>query len=415
MRRPSVVVINDFAYANGGASQVALSSAMGLAKDGYDVRLLVGALPTAGEVIDSTIPVVSTGQQEIARARPRISAAVNGIWNVRAARLCRQLLAGMDRTRTVVHVHGWTKVLSSSVIAESVNSGFVVTCTLHDYFSICPNGGLFNFQTGEPCHIDPMSLRCMTTHCDSRRYSHKLWRTLRQGVQSTAGKFPAGIEDFIAVSEFSRSILIRQLGKHARVHIVHNPVSVARDERVPAARNSNFVYVGRLAREKGPLIFARAAKQIGAVPVFVGDGELREAVLRECPESVITGWVPPATVAGFLRNARALIFPSLWYETQGLAVMEALARGIPAVVPRGTAAAEFVSAGETGMLFTRGDASDLAAKLRALCDEALVARLGTNAYERYWSAPLDLNAHVAALAEVYERLLRRSNARFLAT
>ena len=45
-----IIILNDFAYVNGGASQVALSSALGLAQAGYDVTLF-----TAVQPIDSTL------------------------------------------------------------------------------------------------------------------------------------------------------------------------------------------------------------------------------------------------------------------------------------------------------------------------------------------------------------------------
>jgi hypothetical protein len=142
----SVLVVNDFGHVNGGASQVALGSAIGLARAGYDVRLFVGVGPIAAEIEEAGIPAVSTDQREIATDPSRARAALQGIWNHKAAAALRTLLNQLDYRSTVVHVHSWTKALSSSVIRECMSAGFPVTCTLHDYFVVCPNGGLFDYQ-----------------------------------------------------------------------------------------------------------------------------------------------------------------------------------------------------------------------------------------------------------------------------
>ena len=44
-----------------------------------------------------------------------------------------------------------------------------------------------------------------------------------------------------------------------------------------------------------------------------------------------------------MKGAKALIFPSLWYETAGLTILEAKSLGIPSLVKNTTAGSEFVS------------------------------------------------------------------------
>ena len=49
-------------------------------------------------------------------------AALRGMWNRRAHSEMKKLLATLDPARTVVHLHCWTKALSSSVIAAVVDA-----------------------------------------------------------------------------------------------------------------------------------------------------------------------------------------------------------------------------------------------------------------------------------------------------
>jgi len=134
-----------------------------------------------------------------------VRAAARGIWNRKSAALVRELAGLADSNRAVVHVHGFTKVLSASVIRAAVDSGLPVVATLHDYFATCPNGAFFIYPRGEICHLTPLSARCVGTHCDARGYSHKLWRVARSAVQQRFGAMPAGLSDFVR----------RYAGRHA--------------------------------------------------------------------------------------------------------------------------------------------------------------------------------------------------------
>jgi glycosyltransferase involved in cell wall biosynthesis len=106
-----------------------------------------------------------------------------------------------------------------------------------------------------------------------------------------------------------------------------------------------------------------------------------------------------------------VVFPSTWYETGGLVVLEALARGIPVIVSRTTAAADFVVDGQNGFLIDAGGTSALRACLRELADDAVAERMGRQAFERYWANPQTMAAHVENLLRVYRAVLSDHQAR----
>jgi len=90
-----------------------------------------------------------------------------------------------------------------------------------------------------------------------------------------------------------------------------------------------------------------------------------------------------------------------------MAVTEAAALGVPAIVSNSCAAREAIIDGETGLLFQSGDVNDLAAKLRLLDrDAALAKRFGLKAYEHYWSAPSTTAMHVDQLISCYREIMR---------
>jgi glycosyltransferase involved in cell wall biosynthesis len=228
----------------------------------------------------------------------------------------------------------------------------------------------------------------------------------RQSVaQHTAG-LPHRLRNLIYISEFSREILAPYFPPDAHWRMVHNPVNVARAPRVKAEHNRDFLFLGRLSPEKGALLFADAAARAGAPARFIGDGEEREAIERRWPQMKLMKWLPPEQAMAQLNEARALVFPSLWYETQGLSVSEALARGVPVIVADGIAARDAVIDGTNGLLFSRGNVSDLAEKIRAFSDSARVRAMSESAYARYWDNPATPDLHLAELLQAYADTLR---------
>ncbi|HYG74493.1 MAG TPA: glycosyltransferase family 4 protein [Planctomycetota bacterium] len=407
MSAPTVIVLNDFGHIQGGASQVAIQSARALAKSGCRVIFFCAVEPIAPELADpaSGVRVVCTRQPEIIKHPSRMQAAFQGLWNSRTSAALDELLREFSPRDTIIHLHGWTKALSSSVIRLAVKRGFPVVCTMHDYFLCCPNGGFFNFQRNAICKLAPLSGRCIAEHCDARSYPQKLWRVARQAVQSGWGKLPGGVTHFISVSRFSQKLLEPHLPAGASFTFVQNPVDARKQPAAPVADNSSFVAVGRLNREKGGLLLAEAAAQAKVSVLFVGEGPERAEIEKLLGPQSVTGWLERSAVHERMRGARALILPSLLYETQGLVVQEAAAVGVPAIVADTSAACDLVENGVTGLWFKGGDREDLQRALQRMQDRDLAAKLGAAAYEKFWNAAPTPERHASELREVYEKVL----------
>jgi len=401
-----IVIIHDTGHINGGEAKVAISSAIGLARKGYRVIYFCAVEPIDPDLRKNRVEVVCTGQQEILKDPNRLRAAVQGFWNFKAASLLDKLLGNLPARRTIVHMHGWHKALSASLMPVILRRRVHLIVTLHGYFIACPNIGFYNYHTQKSCNLKPLSWQCLRTNCDSRKMSHKIWRVIRQIIQNRVGKIPQSMKNYITISKFSFDVLKPYLPKGARVFHNFNPIDVAQEPAVEVATNSDFVFVGRLTPEKGCLLFAEAAAKLGCPAVFVGDGELRDQVAGINPEAHVTGWQSHQSVQRWLSKARALVFSSLWYETLGMVVMEAAAKGVPAIVSDGCAARDLIVPNETGLLFRNGDIDDLAEQISALQDPKLAEDLGRRAYERYWANPKNLENHINDLVIFYNILLR---------
>jgi glycosyltransferase involved in cell wall biosynthesis len=111
-------------------------------------------------------------------------------------------------------------------------------------------------------------------------------------------------------------------------------VALGDDERL------RVVWTGRLAREKDPLLAVRAVERLQArrparLEVY-GDGPLRahlEALAAERPWVTVRGARPQREVFAAHARAHVCLSTSVWDNVQ-VAVLEALARGVPVVSTR---------------------------------------------------------------------------------
>ena len=401
----TIVVLNDFCYVQGGGSRVAIDEAIGLAEAGANVIFIGAVGPPCEELLQAPLTVECLDQGELREVGKRPSVALQGLWNGEAGRRTREILRSLSPERTIVHLHGYTKALTTAPIRVASKLGFPIICTLHDFFVACPNGAFFDYRENRPCPRRAMSVSCVVARCDKRRHTHKLYRVVRAWLQKRRGRFPGAIHHFISLSQRSGVLLTPYLPRDARLYPLANAVIVPQNSSVHAAENRTLLYVGRLDREKGALLLAEVAHKLGRPATFVGDGPLR-AEIEAIPGMTVTGWLSRGDVQRHLDTARCLVFPSLWYETFGLTVAEAAARGVPAIVSDITAAAERIVDGVTGWQFHSGDPGDLARCLERIDDDILVAKVGAACYRAFWTSARNAPQHIDDLAQIYQTVLR---------
>jgi glycosyltransferase involved in cell wall biosynthesis len=403
-----VILLNDFCHVNGGASFAAIAAAREMAERGTPVTFLGAVGPIADELIHPNIDCLCLGQHEILHDPNKARAAAQGIFNRRAAAALRAILAQKDPTQTIIHLHLTTKALSPLVMKIALESGFPTVATLHDYSISCPNGAFLVHPITTICHRRPLSLSCVACSCDSRSYGHKLWRVARSTLQNKIWEIDHRLTAGIFPSRFAQRILDPLLPGLRLNRVVLYPVHAPRMTPAQPAQRLTYVFVGRFAREKGVLHFAEAARRAHVPALFIGDGDasIKREIRRLLPGVEITGWLPQAEITTALRDCRALIMPSLWYETLGLVAIEAMAQGLPVVVPDNCAVTEHVTDGVTGLFFRQGSIDDLTRKIELLRDDALVEKMGRAAHAWYWNNPWTVARHVDALERCYRDLLR---------
>ena len=403
----NIIIINDFAYINGGAGYVAIESARALSRQDKKV-ILFTAVSSAADVCENNLEIVKTNQLEFINDPHRLKAVFRGIWNTHARKSFAELLNRFDTSDTIVHIHSWSKALSASVLREAIKRGYNCVITLHDYFTLCPNGGFYLYQDNTKCHLAPLSPECILKNCDSRSYYQKVWRIIRHRVQQSYGLIPDGLKNYIFVSPFSRAIMEPYLAENSKFYNLNNPITISELRgKKRGEKKYDFCVVGRISPEKGMALFARAIGELGLRGLVIGDGAMKNTLLSINPDLEITGWVDREKVFELMMQSGALVFPSLWYETQGLVVAEAAAVGVPAIVSDECAAKDMIKDNETGLLFRNNDREDLKNKMLLLNDKETIKQMGDAAYKIFWDDPPTMEQHVNKLLLIYNDILAK--------
>jgi glycosyltransferase involved in cell wall biosynthesis len=254
--------------------------------------------------------------------------------------------------------------------------------------------------------------------------SQRSHRELIPGGYRRAVRVVDRVADAVVVNcEYLRSHLVRDEGVPAdRVEVCYNGIDLdffaaGESSRPAALADASFVIgvVCGLRAEKGlPLLLEAFARvrglREGMKLAIVGSGPLLDELLARAREvGILEACVfQPATsrIPDWLRAMDLFVLPSL-SEAFSNALMESMACGCCSVASNVGGNPELVRAGETGLLFERGDVGSLSDALQRLIgDEGLRKQLAVNG-QSYVRGSFSAQAAARRMGEIYARLIAR--------
>lgn len=335
---------------------------------------------------------------------PPFTAATTAIWSRRSARAVAALVA---RERPdVVHFHNTFPLMSPSVYgaARSGGAGAAVVQTLHNYRMVCPNAMLL--RDGRPCTDcvgKPVAWPGVVHGCYRSSRAQSAVVAAMLAANSARGTYRTDVDAYIALTAFARDQMLRGGLPADRLHVKPNFVADDLPEVLPEGDDDParpfVLFVGRLSPEKGIALLLdaiRHAPDIGLV--VIGDGPCTSMVAELASDRTadvrFLGRQDPGQVASWMRRARALVMPSIWYEGCPMTVLEAFCAGTPVIAPRHGAFPGLVDDLHTGWLVEPSHWEALAAAMRrAIADNAEAHEYGVHAravYERRFTPAVNL-------------------------
>jgi len=314
--------------------------------------------------------------------------------------------------------------LSSGLFASAASLRLPIFLTVHDYWLSCPRDGLRMRADGELC-VSVNHETCASCLADSPYLPPPLQRGAARAIQRAGlGRLlhltrrvwprttlrilsamrptnPAGLSRraaeldrrddhlrkqlatvaaILAPTRFARDRAIEWGAPEDRVRVLPLGAITGPTVRREAAPRRRFAYLGTVAPHKGLHVLIEALMGLskrdwsldilgnaGINPGYTarlrtlaqGDGRIR-----------FLGAVPPSQHERLWPSIDVLVLPSMWWENSPLAVLEALAAGIPVIASRTGGVPEILPPG-AGALVAPGDVEELRATLGSVLEGRL--------------------------------------------
>jgi len=265
----------------------------------------------------------------------------------------------------------------------------------HEHWLVCETHVLWQ-DNERPCE-KPHCLSCTLRH----NRPPQLWR--RTGMLDREARH---VDAFIAKSEFSRD-KHHAFGFQREMEVIPYflPDIPPQAEMIAPQTKPYFLFVGRLEKIKGVQdVIPAFAGEEGPDLLIAGTGEYEEALrdqARGYPRVKFLGRLTPEALPAYYQHARALIVPSLCYETFGIIIIEAFRSGTPVLARRLGPLPEIIAKGG-GLLFD--DVAGLKTAIEAIqSDGQYRERLSGDArrsFQENWTDDIVLNRYFDLIRRV---------------
>jgi glycosyltransferase involved in cell wall biosynthesis len=210
----------------------------------------------------------------------------------------------------------------------------------HDFISICPLSVLYNSSERDVCQKGAScSARCIYAHETHSRGSNKSWHmrlastVLNLGIWPAMGRLASLSDAIICVSKAQRSILIEHAHwARKKAEVIYNPIP----ELSPIAlTGEDLGYFGGPSYLKGFEVLLKALSyrislkysQVSVHATKFPSEYDRLASLFDGLGLTTYGKLGAVGYHRVYQRIRAVIVPSIWFETWGYVITEAILRG----------------------------------------------------------------------------------------
>lgn len=266
----------------------------------------------------------------------------------------------------IIHIHNLHFAASSSVIYAIKKSGVPYVQTLHNFRMICPSGVMFH---NGKLFLDSMHQKFPWSAIKAGVYRNSKvltgWLALSVKLHQWIGTWQKASRYIVLTDHAKRIFLQAGIGlKESQISIKPN---FSASRYLPSTNTSgSFVFIGRLSEEKGISVLLKAFASLPHKLLIAGDGPMKDEVLeyaRNHSNIEYVGKLSRDEVFPFLAAAKALVFPSTWYEGMPITIIEAFASGLPVIASKIGAMEEMIVPGKNGLHFETGNIEDLKNKV----------------------------------------------------
>ena len=289
----------------------------------------------------------------------------------------------------IVHLNNFQRQLSASIIKPIKKRNIPIVFTAHDLQAICPAIVMLDNEKNicDKC-INGKYMNCIKGKCIKNSSLKSLLGAIEGKYYRNKKIYPKQIDKIITPSEFYKEKLEEDGIKSEKIEALHNFIDID-DYNVKIEDEGYALYYGRIIKEKGVLNLIKAFKNIKNYQLYIaGDGPDIEKVKKYIKDNKLEdkikllGFLNSDEVKEYVRKARFIVVPSVWYENCPYSVLETLVMGKPIIGSNLGGIPELVKDNENGLIYKYNDIKELEDKMQELFDNKEKAmQLGKKAKE----------------------------------
>jgi glycosyltransferase involved in cell wall biosynthesis len=316
----------------------------------------------------------------------KLQAGLQTVYNRKAYRITDEKVK--EFKPDIAHVHNLFYQASPSVLFALNKLNIPVVATLHNYRLICSNALLLrNSKPCELCVRQKFPIHGIKYRCYKSSAAASLATTSYASIHKLLNTWNSKVDTFIVLTDFANKII-----KASSLNLEENKIEVkpnfSTDYYSDKIRRENyFLFAGRLSEEKGIRLLIQAFQQMPEQDlVIAGEGPLMNEVIQLCngyANITYIGNLHHHKLIEQMQKAKALIFPSVWYEGLPFTIIEAFATGTPVLASKLGSMADLVKHEYNGMHFTSGRVDSIIQSVRDFCNSIHKNEFYLNARKTY--------------------------------
>ena len=293
-------------------------------------------------------------------------------------------------TPDIVHVHNTFPLWTYSVLDFFKKKNIPIIMTLHNYRIIREKLGLFNKNRDKYGYFKNSNIGSFIIS--------KLINK-RKDLLATVSKF-------ITHTEFTKHEFSRNVIPHDKLVIKPNFLNSKETKIIPILKKENAIFASRISLEKGILTLIKAFKNINLKLDILGDGPLFDKVNKNNINNIkLHGNLQRDEVRKFINRSKFLIFPSEWYESFPMTILEAFREGTLVMASNIGSIKSIIKDKYNGILFEPGNHKDLINKVEwilnnpKICDQ--IALNANNEFYKKYSSEINYKQ----LIQIYQEAI----------
>lgn len=239
-----------------------------------------------------------------------------------------------------IHGHGYLSVSVLSAIKKYKGNAKVIL-TSHGYGLICPNYNKFCYTENRICNKcvdEKKEINIIKYKCDRRGRLFSILKYIEFIMHLKITNKYNLYDKVIVPSQYSKECLTRSKYIFKDIVVVNNPIQIENKNIDVNQKENNICYIGRFSKEKNIELLIKSFIEIKEDEkykdyklILIGDGEEKKEYIKLINSSSVkedifisSGFMELKDAEIYLKKSKVLVLPSIFPETFGLVIFEAI-------------------------------------------------------------------------------------------